>query len=164
MRVMIALLVFASVSMADTITYDMTIHWTSGLLGGTQSPGKITWDDAGLSGVGDERLFAGEWTLDLTVDGVVLNETDDISYPTTFPILFLEDGVPDGVNFLWAPNGFNAAPQLFISSDAEYTDANGARSNGTISFSGPVPEPGTFVLIGVAALGYGICRRRRKAS
>jgi len=183
MKMVVALLVFASMSMADTILWDEAID--GALSTSVTSVGTFADDVNVVRG----HVSAGDLNvLDNEAWSAALNPGDSIDSASIVITNY------SSLDFNGQP--FNPIPGVF----AQFTLGSTTKpihSNGTInvpipagdlqyfalfdSFNSfrdlsydwewrvnvsdtpPIPEPGTFVLFGVAALAYGVYRRRRKA-
>jgi len=198
MRVMIALLVFASVSMAGPITY--YVEAQSNAAGDTFT-GSITWESSSVTTNADLTLESAlDWTFTWTPSGEAgrtFSDSDPHQYHIDRPLLIGTFGVTDLTADLehdWTVNDHDTRPATDRNWYTLFQDNLGgsekliwlAQTTGLTPTSGdlispypasppawkltltpptaPVPEPGTLVLFGVAALGAYVYRRRRRAA
>ena len=122
-----------------------TVKWT------TDTSGKITvFDDQGDI-VGSQTSFSG---LDKNGFGFYGETTtryysmDDLNSGGAAKVLTYQDGSTTNWGFFFETGTNTDYNEAFMFVE---------------SITGVVPEPGTYALFGLAALGYGVIRRRRRA-
>jgi len=169
--------VFASVSMADTILWDEA---SDGDLGVPASPTAINPFAAGtniIRGTLGPNDSEDQWTSQLAA-GLVIVGAEVETFSGDLSIASVEDVAANSLptnRMLVSPSGIGTESLAVDvgSLPFSFPTVFGFTLSSTLSAyevrvfvrsADPVPEPGTFVLFGVAALGYGVYRRRRKAS
>lgn len=88
---------------AEIVTYDFTVSVSRGSLAGNVFYGTFSYDDAFLTGLGQETLGTAEGlTVSMDFLGDRYTELDDADYPA-FPVLVFDDGELQQLDFWIEP-------------------------------------------------------------
>lgn len=144
---------------AATVPYEFSVSVDSGPRNGALFGGGFSYDDAGLSGVGEEYLALDSFTF--AFEGDPLTLADDPAAEAVF-----YDGALLGVSYNLATPDYSVSfiPGFFSLDEAFFSyDLPGQGSGfGSLAVTAvPVPAAAPLLMSGVAALGLSGRRRRR---
>ncbi|OLP18012.1 hypothetical protein BST81_13305 [Leptolyngbya sp. 'hensonii'] len=172
---------------AATVAYDFEINLTSGTFAGQTGFGQVTYDDAVLTGFGEEIIEVDDGlSIVFNFAGQDYTEADDVGFdPAVFPSAFFNNGVLNGIDFvvpvlpntaLWLTNNAsfsdpaNPGCELKLGVCEGTIDTNGIFSASTANSVGAVtyvlvPEPATLAgLLSLSTLGIALGRKRKQAA
>ena len=157
------LLLGATSAQAATNTYTFSGALDSGVFNGETFSGQFSFDDATLTGTGDEYLAVN--TVNMNFHGQTYTQTNAAAVPE----VRFADGALLGLSFTVDSSdpAFSLIPGFSSIADAQigYDSRVGASGYGSVSYTlVPVPEPETYALL-LAGLGLvGWSTRRARAS
>jgi hypothetical protein len=170
---------------AFSVTYNFTVQITSaayerqGLMNGATEYGSLTYDNANLTGIGNEYVSAaaGSLTLEFNFLNKLYTEQDDLNYGSDayfyqYPVAFFSNGTLLGLDFLTVPSqaqlsqnelGFRIFRDLFYVGATDNFNSGTLAGIVTYSNSAAVPEPSEVggTIVALSALGFGIMRKAR---
>lgn len=137
---------------AALVTYQVDVNIDSGLLLGNNYTGILTYDDASLTGIGNESVLISYF--DFLFDGITYTQNDDL-----FANVDFLDGQLLGLNYAGSspafPNFTSAFPPFFDASFSYDFGSSGGSGIGVPTYT-LVPEnspvTGILILIGTLIL------------
>lgn len=141
-------------------TVEVVVSFPSPEFLGATGSGTITYDDALITGVGDEVLGASDFMVELMLFGQTFTNGDDIDYPA-FPELGFTDGAIVLLDFVIAEFGFDPLanhvmidePNVVVIDILDVFPVVGAPGLFIPVFIGtPIPAPATIPLMGLAGV------------
>ena len=169
-----------SSAQAVTMTNDFRVDVTTGSLAGQSFFGNFQYDDAGLTGIGEEILDSSNGSLGVSFNilGSTYTEQSDDGFPD-FPQLIFQDGSLLGLDFLVFPSAVTNDPQrdlrfvqilptgfrAALVSEPELPEPLPfSGSEGTVTYGSSTAVPAPAVFPGVLAAGaLGAVYRKRQS-
>jgi len=169
-----------SSAQAVTMTNDLQVDVTTGSLAGQSFFGSFQYDDAALTGIGEEMLDLSTGLLGVSFNflGTIYTEQSDVELPD-FPLLGFQDGSLFGLDFVVRPPAVTSDPQrgirffaitftefraAFVSEPAIAPPLPFTGSEGTVTYGSATAVPAPAVFPGVLAAGaLGAVYRKRQA-
>lgn len=156
------LLLGATSAQAATNTYTFSGMLDSGVFNGERFNGQFSFDDAALTGVGDEYRVVN--SLNLSFHNVIYTQAD--AAVNTATEVGFADGAFLGLSFTVEPSDPTFSLILAVPSVSEayfgYTPSTGDSGFGSVTYTlVPVPEPKTnaMLLAGLGLVGYVVRKR-----
>ena len=170
---------------AFSVTYNFTVQITSaayesqGLINGATEYGSLTYDNANLTGIGNEYVSAapGSLTLEFNFLSKLYTEQNDLNYGSDvylypYPVAFFSNGTLQGLDFLTVPSqslssqdelGFRIFRDLFYVGATDNFNSGTLAGTVTYTNSAAVPEPSKVggTIVALSALGFGIMKKVR---